>query len=29
MLLERLSIENYGVYAEKSEFDLSSTREKP
>ena len=29
MLLERLSIENYGVYAEKSEFDLSSTTEKP
>ena len=29
MLLERLSIENYGVYAEKSEFDLSSTRERP
>lgn len=29
MLLERLTIENYGVYEGKSEFDLSSTVEKP
>lgn len=29
MLLERLSIENYGSYADKSEFNLSSTPDKP
>ena len=29
MLLERLSLENYGSYAAKSEFDLSSTPDKP
>lgn len=29
MLFERLSIENYGVYADKSVFDLSTTVKKP
>ena len=29
MLLERLVVKNYGVYAEVSEFDLTSTLEKP
>ena len=29
MLLERLSIENYGSYADKTEFNLSSTPDKP
>ncbi len=29
MLLERLVLENYGVYAGRSEFDLSCTEEKP
>ena len=29
MLFEKLTIENYGVYAQKTEFDFSTTPKKP
>ena len=29
MLLEKLSIENYGVYGGKNDFDLSTTPDRP